>query len=518
MGAGRHGNRVQSPTELWVLGADGSGTQVAAITAGHLDSVRWAPDGRRLRYSKHLLTNRRVARTIWEVRLDGSGLRQLVPEWGHSSAMCCGAWSPDGRHYVFSVEVGEASQIWLLAEAGRAGESPSPILLTDGPLSFYEPTWSPDGTQILVLGVQPGGELLRYDGGVRAFLPFLRGFSARHVSFARTGEWMVYSVYPQHTLWRARIDGSDRRQLTYAPFRVDGVQVSPDGEWLAVRGASPGQQDKIYLLPSTGGTLEPITPGDVAQGIPTWSADSRDIAFGDVPATFGQPAGNEVIHLFDRLTREFSDVPGSHGLWTSRFSPDGRSLAALTIRGQELRLFDLKSRRWRALPVAHLSNPQWSRDSRFLYYETEGGEPHGLRRVRVSDGHVEDIASLEPLATPASMWSGLALTILRSCCETSARWRSTLWTCASNEPAGSHDPGSARSRGRPFRRDCFAVAAGAIRGDRIDRAAGAQPRHRQDRRDVGRERLLQRLQRHQRVVAPPDTSASASRSTRCACT
>ena len=57
-------------------------------------------------------------------------------------------------------------------------------------------------------------------------------------------------------------------------------------------------------------------------------------------------------------------------------------------------------------------------------------------------------------------------------------------------------PAPRAASGRALAGDVLAVAAGAVRGDRIDGAAGAVARHREDRRDVGGERLLQRLQRH----------------------
>jgi hypothetical protein len=46
-----------------------------------------------------------------------------------------------------------------------------------------------------------------------------------------------------------------------------------------------------------------------------------------------QPAerttGRLVIHILNLKTHQVSDVPGSEGLWTARWSPDGRYIAAL---------------------------------------------------------------------------------------------------------------------------------------------------------------------------------------------
>ena len=70
----------------------------------------------------------------------------------------------------------------------------------------------------------------------------------------------------------------------------------------------------------------------------------------------------------------------------------------------------------------------------------------------------------------------------------------------------SLDGNRARGHGRALRGFSPAVATGAIRGHRIDRAAGTVAGHRENRRYVGGKCLLQRLQRHRRVVAWPGSA------------
>ena len=64
----------------------------------------------------------------------------------------------------------------------------------------------------------------------------------------------------------------------------------------------------------------------------------------------------------------------------------------------------------------------------------------------------------------------------------------------------SDDPCARPRIGRTPLRRLPAVSARPVRRNRIDGAARPQPRRRQDRRHIGRERLFQRLQRHQRIV------------------
>jgi hypothetical protein len=89
-----------------------------------------------------------------------------------------------------------------------------PIRLTFGPLKFEGPLVSPDGKKIFVYGSQGHGELVRYDLQSKQFVPFLGGLSATFVSFSRDRKWIAYTSLPSHDLWRSRVDGSERLQLT----------------------------------------------------------------------------------------------------------------------------------------------------------------------------------------------------------------------------------------------------------------------------------------------------------------
>lgn len=144
-----------------------------------------------------------------------------------------------------------------------------------------------------------------------------------------------------HQLWRADPEGEHARLLTRASFHVDAVAISPDDQSIAVRGGYDGGHMKIFVLPASGGIPQPILPGDVEQGSLTWSPDGTKIAFGDVPEAYGVPSGNERLHIYNLRSRRIEDVPQSEGLWSARWSPDGRYLAATTIADRALRMLDL---------------------------------------------------------------------------------------------------------------------------------------------------------------------------------
>jgi Tol biopolymer transport system component len=122
---------------------------------------------------------------------------------------------------------------------------------------------------------------------------------------------------------------------------------------------------------------------------------------------FGTVAEQQ-IQIYDRVRQEFSALPNSVGLWTARWSPDGRFISALTGTGQKLRLYDVLNNSWRSLEADHINNPTWSQDGQYIYYDTEGNL-RALRRVRVADGQVEEIVNLEEYPITVYWWSGLAL-------------------------------------------------------------------------------------------------------------
>jgi len=269
------------------------------------------------------------------------------------------------------------------------------------------PGLSADGTKVFAVGMPRHGELVRYDRSLRSFVPHLGGISALWVDFSRDGRSAVYVRFPEGTLWRAKSDGTDARQLTFAPMKTDGCFWSPDARQIAFRGSVGGGPFRIFIVSAEGGEPKPIITEEKEQGIPTWSADGSHLAFGGVPMPYGDPNG-ETIQIYDVASRQFSTIPGSKNLWTPRWSPDGRYISAVTIADRSLRLFDVAKGSWKAISADHIDSPTWSKDSQFISYNTEGGI-RSLRRVRIADGHMEETVSLDGFPLRSYWWSGLSL-------------------------------------------------------------------------------------------------------------
>src|SRR4029077_19141458 len=122
-------------------------------------------------------------------------------------------------YFVFESAKSGRRDIWSIQE-NALGKVLHPERVTAGPLDFSYPIAGKDGRELFAIGTLPRAEVLRYDLRGHRFTPYLPGISAEGLDFSKDGAWVTYASYPEATLWRSRVDGSDRRQLTFPPMRV----------------------------------------------------------------------------------------------------------------------------------------------------------------------------------------------------------------------------------------------------------------------------------------------------------
>jgi Tol biopolymer transport system component len=377
---------VSVGNDLSVVEADGSNPHRILTAGGLIADPTVSPDGKHVTFT--VIAPGHLPISIDEANSDGSDLHAVVIS-GKAGFVCCAAWTPDSKYIVYVSRYESRHDLWALPmKPGFLSRARQPVQLTNGPLSYVRPVVARDGKQIFAVGTKARGELVRYDAKSKQFLPMFPGVAAFNPTFSADGQWVSYTVYPDHTLWRSRTDGSDPSQLTFPPAEIFYPVISPDGKQVAYSTSSGA----IDVISADGGPPQTLVAAD-AYG-PNWSPDGGKLLFVDRSAV-----GHSRIQILDAGTGERSTVPESSGLYNVRWVA-GDLLAATTSDSKKLVVFDLKTKKWSDLVSSKMPSyvvmAACSPDHKYLYYSTGGSEPMAFR-VRLADRKVEAITSVKGL-------------------------------------------------------------------------------------------------------------------------
>jgi hypothetical protein len=99
-------------------------------------------------------------------------------------------------------------------------------------------------------------------------------------------------------------------------------------------------------------------------------------------------------------------------LFSPRWSPDGKYIAALHHDGYQIALYEVTTGKWREMGQPGTGYPSWSRDSRYIYFDCVGV----FLRLRISDKRLERMVGLENINRVEDQWGASARMI-------------RLWSC-----------------------------------------------------------------------------------------
>jgi DNA-binding winged helix-turn-helix (wHTH) protein/Tol biopolymer transport system component len=398
--------------DIFFVRKDGSGSQRLVTVGGFPGGLCWSPDGRKLSF--HVWDPADASVVLWEVAADGTDLHPLLPSSSGLGSSCCGTWSRASGIFLFQVLSEVRTDVWAIPWGRRwwPWASAAPVRLTSGPMNFSDPAVNPgDARELFVIGTLPRAELVRYDSSSGQFLPYLAGISAEGVDFARDRQWAAYTSYPDGALWRCRVDGGERRQLTFPPMRTFMPRWSPNGSSIAFVDISE-KPWKIRVISSEGTGLRQVSPAGEAASDATWSPGGDRLAFGGVDITHADEPAKFAIHVLELATGQLTTLPGPTGLFSPRWSPDGRYMAAVNAAA-ELTILDLAGESVFTLSGLKVGFPIWSRAGDFVYFQDRTGArvPTRILRLSLPGRKLETVVQLEgigrlPLGTFAS-WSGL---------------------------------------------------------------------------------------------------------------
>ena len=188
------------------------------------------------------------------------------------------ALSPDERRLAVSrVPQGMPTpniDIWIL-DLTRGGV---PSRLTFTPEGEFNPTWSPDGSQVMFNSTRDrsydlyrraangtGNDELFLKSRVGAFTP----------RYSPDGLFVAY--ISETDLWLMPAGGGQPRRFTQTPFSESDHTFSPDGRWLAYTSNESGRAEiQIQPYPSGGGRYQVSRAGGIE---PSWRGDGRELFY-----------------------------------------------------------------------------------------------------------------------------------------------------------------------------------------------------------------------------------------------
>lgn len=177
-------------------------------------------------------------RTIWSVREDGAGMRQITDGAG-GNGDSEPAISPDGSDLAFVRHLGtDDADLWVVASGGGTARR-----LTNNPNFESGPAWSPDGLRlafareelnsdpsdiefplvpaIWILDIASGTELRLTQGGDPFWSP-----DGRQLVFIRSGNVYIINADGSGLMELYRHTGQSHEEV------VGDVFYSPDGQWI----------------------------------------------------------------------------------------------------------------------------------------------------------------------------------------------------------------------------------------------------------------------------------------------
>ncbi len=393
--------------DVYAANRDGSSPRKLLTVEYIPDHFRFSPDRKLLRFTQGNPSFNIFL--LMSAAADGTELRTMFRAGP-------GDWSPDGRYFIMvRRDPGYTSghlEVWALPELKAfpwIKQDSEPIRLTSGPFEFWWPVAGKDGKEIFAIAWNPRAELIRYDSRSRDFVPYFGGISAEGLAFSPDRQWVAYTSFPDGTLWRSRVDGSERLQLTSPPMKVFMPRWSPDGTQIAFNAILPAPATwNIYVISSAGGSAEHLLPSEKSQIDADWSPDGKSLIFGSAL----EP--NRAIYILDLKSRRVSTLPGSAGYFSPHWSPDGRYISGTIVGSEKLMLFDTTTQKWTKPCDCTVGYPMWSPDGKYLYFQyyPAPDKPYRIVRLRMSDRKIEDVAELSKVGRVTAgtwgQWFGLA--------------------------------------------------------------------------------------------------------------
>jgi serine/threonine protein kinase len=373
---------------VYRIGADGENLTKIWESPTGVDDLAFSPDGRQL--SVTVDTFPPTTGRLWRLSADGQNAQPLRFDWPADAGQYAGQWTPDGRHFLFSSNREGRPNIYELVAPHwfEFWKKPAAVRITGNQISILASAPSRDSRGLFVLSKMDEGAMRAYDPLLKKLAPLLEDVSMLGFVISPDRQWMAYTEYPSRSLWKSRLDGSEKLQLTSNSYSVM-EQWSPDSKWLVY-----SDWKHLFLVSSDGGAPQKLTPDGNTPIAPTWSPDGKTIEFSYFPVPDKVPR----IEVIDLATRQISALPRGEGYYYPSWSPGGRYLVAMAENPARMALYSTATKTWKDL---HAFPEQWgfwswATDSNSLYMAIFLGKASdGIYRMTIPQGGWEKLSGVE---------------------------------------------------------------------------------------------------------------------------
>ena len=186
----------------------------------------------------------------------------------------------------------QQSSIYILPIEGG-----TPRRVTTNSPSYWH-GWSPDGKTLAYPGLRNGDfdiYTISVDGGEEKRLTTAVGLDDGS-EYTPDGKWIYFNSVRtgKMQIWRMKPDGSAQEQVTFDGYNNWFPHFSPDGKWMTVisygkevEGHPANKDVALRIAPVSGdkvdveklGVLAKLFGGQGTINVPSWSPDSKNVAF-----------------------------------------------------------------------------------------------------------------------------------------------------------------------------------------------------------------------------------------------